>query len=672
MTRAQRMFAEALIVIGALAAVWVAVERVMVEQTNRTVALAIDWQEVRALAAAEGVDPREVITLLHSAGATHLAVPEMALGDLVARGDVWLLGRGSTVEVWSDDPGTLQQVARGLSARFPGSYRRDETDEGGPVLVVPATAVDMATAGVGYPRAAVEAATQAGMSIVARPRYQGVRTAAAVENVIQAAADIGAKMVVFAGDEVVGFPGHVDTTAYALQRLGLAFGMIELVPQRGATELATRLGHQAIRVHSITEAEMRTISVARAVERFVRAARERNVRLLYLRLLPAPQEGPLVGNAQYLSAVRAELRALGMRVGEPQPLAPLTTAPWLLSVIQVGVCAGLLWIVQAMFGLSARWFWILGALMLVVAPVRMMLLPEFGRSLAALTAAVVFPIMAATYVTRAAVSGITGRPRLKGALGSISGGFLAASLLTAIGGLLIVGLLGDSAYLLKVSQFRGVKIAQVVPILAVALIWLARSTDAYRRKLAHAGPDMIDYHSGDTVAEWPAVWAGLREALNDVVRYWHVAVVLVALVMLALLVVRSGNEAGGAVLPGELELRAMLDKLLVVRPRTKEVFLGHPVMMLALLLAARKVRSGIWIAFAAGTIGQVSLLNSFCHTHTPLLLTLLRVFNGLWLGALGGIVLCLIWDVLGGAPPAEEQQKLPLDEDLADAGNDSG
>ena len=54
MTRAQRMFAEALIVVGVLGALWVAVGRTMVEQTNRTVALAVDWQEVRALAGAEG------------------------------------------------------------------------------------------------------------------------------------------------------------------------------------------------------------------------------------------------------------------------------------------------------------------------------------------------------------------------------------------------------------------------------------------------------------------------------------------------------------------------------------------------------------------------------------------------------------------------------------------
>ncbi len=668
MTRAQRMFAEALIVVGVLGALWVAVGRTMVEQTNRTVALAVDWQEVRALAAAEGVGPIDVLTVLHSAGATHLAIPELALGDLVDRGEVALFSQGSTVEVWADDPGTLLQVARGLQSRFPGTYQRTEMgEEEEQWLTVPASAVDDPAVGAGYPRAAVEAAGQAGMEIVVRPRWQGVRTANAADQVVQAGADIGASMVVFAGDQVVGFPGNVDATAAAMQRLGLTFGMIELAPQLGAGELATRLDHRLVRVHSITDAEMRLMSADRAAERFVRAAREREVRLLYLRLLPSPPGGLLAGNAEYISRVRGELRAHGMRTASSapgqrvEPLAPFWTPAWALIVVQIGVCAGALWLVQAFFALRARWFWALAALLILSAVARMLLMPDIGRTMGALGAAVIFPIISVCYVARAAVSMGTARPRLGSALWPVLGGFLAASAVTAIGGLLIVGLLGDSAYLTKVAQFRGVKIAQVVPLLAIALIWLARSTDAYRNRLANAGPDMVDYHTGDTAPEWPALWAGLREALRGLVVYWHVAAAFVGLSVLAVLVVRSGNEAGGAILPGELELRALLDKLLLVRPRTKEVFLGHPVMLLALLLALRRVRPGVWIAFAIGAIGQVSLLNSFCHVHTPLLLTLIRVFNGLWVGGLGGVVLCVLWDAFGGAPPAEQQAVPPED-----------
>jgi hypothetical protein len=138
--------------------------------------------------------------------------------------------------------------------------------------------------------------------------------------------------------------------------------------------------------------------------------------------------------------------------------------------------------------------------------------------------------------------------------------------------------------------------------------------------------------------------------------------------LLAMLVMRSGNEATGAVLPLEMEMRSALDRILGVRPAHQGGLhrpphppprdpACHP------SGAARACGS----LFAIGTIGQVSLLNSFCHVHTPLPLTVLRVFNGLWVGALGGVVLCALWDFFGGAPEPEPepppQASLELDED---------
>jgi len=56
-----------------------------------------------------------------------------------------------------------------------------------------------------------------------------------------------------------------------------------------------------------------------------------------------------------------------------------------------------------------------------------------------------------------------------------------------------------------------------------------------------------------------------------------------------------------------------------------------------------------------GAIGQVGMLNSFCHLHSPLKLTLLRTFHGLWIGGLLGMLLVWIWLRLPGnrAPRGE-------------------
>ena len=344
MTRAQKMFAEALIVVGLLGAIWVAVERVMVEQTNNTVGMTVDWTEVEESAAAAGVSATDMLVSLQSGGATHLAVPERSLAELVTRGEIAIFRSGDRVDILAGDANVIQQVARALQARFPGQYERREAGEGELWLNAPADAVASAAAGAGYPRAAIEAAKRAGLQIVARPIAAGVRTPVAVQKIIEQAADTGASSIVFGGDAVVGFPGMLETTAQAMQASGLNFGMIEMSPQRGAAKLAAELDYQVIRVHSITAEEMAVYPPERAVERFVRAARERGVRLLYLRLLPAASEGLVEGNAVYLADVREGLRDLGFTVGAPSPAHRFATPAWHLAIVVLGVCGGFLWL----------------------------------------------------------------------------------------------------------------------------------------------------------------------------------------------------------------------------------------------------------------------------------------------------------------------------------------
>ncbi len=61
---------------------------------------------------------------------------------------------------------------------------------------------------------------------------------------------------------------------------------------------------------------------------------------------------------------------------------------------------------------------------------------------------------------------------------------------------------------------------------------------------------------------------------------------IVALVALALFVARSGNDPGVGVSATELKVRSLLDKYLLVRPRTKEFLLGHPALLLGLACSA--------------------------------------------------------------------------------------
>ena len=106
---------------------------------------------------------------------------------------------------------------------------------------------------------------------------------------------------------------------------------------------------------------------------------------------------------------------------------------------------------------------------------------------------------------------------------------------------------------------------------------------------------------------------------------------------LVLILYRSDNVQ---FIPGiEARVRESLEHLLVARPRTREVFVGYP----SILLYYFALNNGLWPRYRellrVGTVlGMSSVINSFCHYHTPLLFILLRQFNGLWSGLLIGIL----------------------------------
>jgi hypothetical protein len=124
-----------------------------------------------------------------------------------------------------------------------------------------------------------------------------------------------------------------------------------------------------------------------------------------------------------------------------------------------------------------------------------------------------------------------------------------------------------------------------------------------------------------------------------------VVVGLAALVVLGLLWIRSGNDAGEAVSGIELKFRHLLDRVLIVRPRTKAFLIGHPALFLCFLLAARrKTPHYLLVALLLlGAIGQGDLLNTFCHLHTPLVVGIWRAALGIGIGLLiGALVYAVI------------------------------
>ncbi|MBQ7665599.1 MAG: hypothetical protein IJS42_02670, partial [Synergistaceae bacterium] len=109
----------------------------------------------------------------------------------------------------------------------------------------------------------------------------------------------------------------------------------------------------------------------------------------------------------------------------------------------------------------------------------------------------------------------------------------------------------------------------------------------------------------------------------------------------AFIVYRSDNVAN--VSGFEMSIRNSLERMLVARPRTREVFLGYPCILILSYLVSNNFFAHYREIFRIGTVlGFSSVINSFCHFHTPLTIILLREFNGLWTGLIVGLIIVIM------------------------------
>jgi hypothetical protein len=130
---------------------------------------------------------------------------------------------------------------------------------------------------------------------------------------------------------------------------------------------------------------------------------------------------------------------------------------------------------------------------------------------------------------------------------------------------------------------------------------------------------------------------------------------------------RTGNDSGVGPSGGEMVFRNLLDRFLYVRPRTKEFVIGHPLLFLGIgmLQRFRRIQASphietyppgafsgwIVLALMLGAIGQTSVVNTLCHLHIPVVLSLARAVEGLVIGCIIGVGL---WVAVRGMLPLKE------------------
>ncbi|MEP0765020.1 MAG: hypothetical protein HRF45_00555 [Fimbriimonadia bacterium] len=584
--------------------------RVRAEERNKAVDILIEFPEARALAAGTGRSIEEVLTELKTAGATGVVVYEDTVDDWVRSGRLVgapaadkPLPRPAAAD-WMVDPSGMDRLKASVTGKFGWTLNYSGSEEfrvrgGGEMVRLPHNLNALGTAGLGVDPSSVDLVRRVGLRPVARVANYPGASERGIEWTLRDAKQNGCEVAVFLGNEVLGAREMIPTTAAALRETDLIYAYIEFGKQSGDAKLlkemvapaepSTRVG-KVLRLHSVLPAEMFAMTPEAVIERYVRAARERGCKMLYFRMISLAGEDPVRSNADYLRRIVSGLRRVGMDVKPARPMEPLPDSPMRTAV---AIVAPFL----AAIALLATLRWPLWLALAAPLPGIVADLVGVGpeHAVHALLVALLFPT-ALTLVAYEAAA------RLK-PLGAVAA-FFAVSLLGVFAALSVAGMLSTLPYMMKATSFMGVKLAHVVPVLAVGGVLTLR---AYR----------------DQTFGYP-------------VRWWQLGLVLVGMVLLALLVVRTGNEAA-SVSGAEMGMRSLLDRILPIRPRTKEVFFGHPLLVAAMIALACQRTRFLPLLFACGAVGQASVLNTFCHIHTPLSVSLTRALWGIGLGGILGI-----------------------------------
>ena len=665
-----------IICMGLFAALIIAGQRYFVESENMQVDLAVDYQSVADLADREGLDIYDVLKMTKEAGITSLAIYDSSLEKLARAGKIFTLAGSDilgnyqcgtlTNELWRQtiefglvEPNRVYIIGGDLDSYYDtkealyqrlGEERVKIFSVGGiEVIEVKAQFGELMKMPLGLPRDEMNKARAAGFTILARPMNFRKCSAENVQFFFERTEHYPISEIVFDGPEVLGASNFLDLTAANMTRRKITFGVIEhftqlkFYPQLGMEYLAQKIGKNHVaRLYAIPKDEQPKLEMSAAINRWSTTDRERNIRINLRRIYEKSEHEKtlLETNMDYFRGVHDVLAKDGFTFGKASTFENYYPNVILRALVIVGVvAAGVLYLslVSRRLNRNRKLQLQIFAILAIIAALPILI--DAGgkvRILAAFLSANLFPALAIIWqldllrVIQYKVRIQNRTARLKEKLSTfqivwISGfALLVTGLLSMTGAAYLSGALSDVSYFLEFEIFRGIKLTFILPLILVAVAFLQR------------------FNIVDEVRKNVPATQQIKELLDKSVSVKLFLVLMIILGGFVVLIARSGHTSGMPVSGFEIKIRALLEQIFYARPRTKEIFFGHPAFMLAFAAFLKKFPKMIcFVLVMAGTIGQSSMVETFAHMRTPIFMSLMRGLDGLIPGAIIGAVLII-------------------------------
>lgn len=618
--------------------------RITFESANKQVELVVSYREMRRLAHLNGISLDTLLPRLKDEGKiTSIAIEEETVLDFLNSGkatlrqgseilDMFRMGgitQGSVITFlyteYKIDPlryyfiveekENFERLKRFLEAEF-GTPQIRAIDRHNVVEVL-GEKDDLLTIGLGIPEEIVNQIKPYGFGIIPRLSNTTRLSEETIRQKLQSLRNIDfVNTLIFDGPTVLGYPTFLPYLHKRLTALDIQIGFIEFTKQTGIHRLAKQMPKNVFRVHSTADGEIDKLSTDQAVARYVRATKERGNLILFLKPYQTPPvqtQSLITHNLAFFRQVHDTLSTHGFIIGKIRQLplsqyAPLAPYKWI--IMSFGILSVLLALLNTFTSLSPKWVisatltWsMLNYLALVTNNSDIWI-----KTLALLTATLV-PIIAI----------ITQQPKTPALHPLPLRIYTAVSLciracaIAIAGGLYIAALLSDIRFMVGVDQFFGVKISFVLPLFILGIFFFLR-------------PHRLS-----------AFLYVFRRLFLAPVRTVFLIAGVFCILFIFVYLARSGNNSLQIPIY-ETWLRNTLENVLFIRPRTKEFLIGYPCLIIASMYISRSFfQHWLWFFNVLGAVALVSVINSFCHVHTPVLVSVYRSLLGVIFGIICGL-----------------------------------
>lgn len=661
-----------LIVLGLISALFIGYERNRIEQTSKTVEILMEYEGLAKLARQSGKPVDEVLLAFKERGVTSLAVYETTLQKLETNGLVTLaLGSellnnqrnnaasndllaqfaknnalvANNIYVLFEQGDIYEEVLEDLKLRFGASNVQVFTGDK-PIISVYGDFSDMRKDSpykqdLGILTSDLREAARLGFMVVARPTNYETVSPEQINNFFHRLdkSQVKISAILFSGRQALGAMKNLPITAKHMLDRNMTLAMAEHItqlqfaPMVGTTELASLLDYKISRLYVIDRMEQSKITVEAATRRWALTDEERNVRINFIRPFEKLNtvESPLDVNLKYVEDITNSVKKRNLQIGEASLFETYFPNKLLMIPIVFGVMAISILYLSLLIKMKSKTqitsTIILGTITSIIIVLGNGLVV---RQALAFASAVIFPavvmdkmldIWEAKY-SNAKISVFS-------LMITATGQLTLAVLMSLVGGLYLGGILTDSRFMLELDIYRGVKLTFLMPLFLISLVYLNRY-------------NLFDSNKDKDIS----LLKQIKVLLNQPIYIKTLGIFAVGAVIAWIFVGRSGHSSGVPVPAWEIKLRLFLEEVMYARPREKEFLVGHPAFYLAVFATARQLPKFIHFALVvAATIGQGSLIQTFAHMRTPILMSVIRALDGLAMGIGLGILVIFVCSI---------------------------